>query len=327
MEIGALADYGWSARWAERLGAFPEGAVPARVIRHDGTALRVVTPTGVLAATLSRRLAPEPTVGDWVAIVDGEPIGILERSSLLRRRAAVSDTEQVLAANVDTVFLVCGLDRPVNAGRIQRGAVIAADAGAEPVLVLTKAALVDDIDEIARATAEAHPQIPLVVTSVREGLGIDLLRSRARDRTVVLLGESGAGKSSIVNALLGTEAAAVGAVRSSDSKGRHTTTDRVLHLLPDGGALIDSPGIRSIGLWTENETVTATFADVAALASECRFGDCSHGTEPGCAVRTAVASGALSASRLTAWRALGEETKVVPRSRRGRRKPARPRRR
>lgn len=308
MEFDALTAFGWNAHWADLLRAVPGEPVPGRVVRHDGVALVVAGPNGIVTATLGVRLEPEPTVGDWVAIVDGQPVVVLERSSLLRRRASGRDAEQVLAANVDVVLLVCGLDRPVKASRIQRGATLAADAGARPVIVLTKSAQAENVQRVADRVASANPGVELIVTSVREGIGVDELLAVSRDSTVALLGESGAGKSSIVNALLGKQAAAVGEVRASDNKGRHTTTTRFLHLLPGGGTLIDSPGIRSIGLWGDNDSVAETFADIAALADGCRFADCGHDSEPDCAVKAAVAEGTLTLERLDAWRALEQES-------------------
>jgi ribosome biogenesis GTPase len=305
----ALIPFGWNARWAELLRAVPGQPTPGRVVRHDGVALVVAGPDGIVVAPFGARVEPEPTVGDWVVMLDGRPAAVLERASLLRRRGA-GDDEQALAANVDVVFLVCGLDRPVKLSRIRRGATVASDAGARPVVILTKAAQRHNGQRDAQRVGEANPGLEVLVTSVREGVGVAELRAVARDSTVALLGESGAGKSSIVNALLGKEAAAVGAVRESDHKGRHTTTTRFLHVLPDGGTLIDSPGIRSIGLSGEADAVAETFADITALADGCRFVDCGHDTEPDCSVKAAVAEGALAPDRLRAWRALQQEVEV-----------------
>jgi ribosome biogenesis GTPase len=309
--LDSLNAFGWNTLWADRLRDVPGDPEPARVVRHDGVALVVAASGGIVVAPLGARFEPEPTVGDWVALVEGRPVAVLERSSLLRRRASGRDTEQVLAANVDLVFLVCGLDRPVKTSRIQRGATLAADAGAVPIVVLTKAAGADNAQHVGDQVRLDNAGIELIVTSVREGLGIEDLRAAARNKTVALWGESGAGKSSIVNALLDKEVAVVGAVRAGDNKGRHTTTTRFLHVLPGGGTLIDSPGIRSLGLSGDPDAVSDTFADIAALADGCRFADCGHDSEPDCAVKTAVAERTLDGDRLAAWRSLKDETEDV----------------
>jgi ribosome biogenesis GTPase len=304
-----LARYGWDAHWADRLADHP-GTTPGRVVRHDGVALQLATADGVVTRMLGRRLDPPPAVGDWVACAGEEPVSVLPRDSLLRRRAADAERDQALAANVDIVFLVCGLDRVVKPGRVHRGVTVTREAGAVPVVVLTKAALAEDADRVAREVAAACPGVDVLVTSAREGQGLDALRDHTRDRTVTLLGESGAGKSSLVNALLDEDVADVGDVRAGDSKGRHTTTTRDLHLLPGGGSIVDTPGIRAVGLWADPDDVIETFADIDELASECRFRDCAHDTEPGCAVTAAVAAGDLSAARVEAWRALDHEVRT-----------------
>jgi ribosome biogenesis GTPase len=302
----SLIPIGWTDRWSALLAEHGPDAEPGRVLRHDGVAVQVRTPAGDRSVKLRRGVEPV-TVGDWLALDGEHVVGLLERASLLRRRAAGGDDVQLLAANIDLVLLACGLDRPVTAGRVQRGEALAWDAGAQPVLVLTKADLAPDLDaEVARIDAE-HPGLERLVTSAATGAGIDELRHRLAGVTSVLLGESGAGKSRLVNAVLDSEAAAVGAVRASDSKGRHTTTNRQLHLLPTGGVLIDSPGIREVGLAGDEESVDATFADVEDIATTCHFTDCTHDGEPGCAVALAVAAGELAQDRVDAYAELRRE--------------------
>jgi len=309
----ALDPLGWDVGWEAALSSIGHGAEPARVLRHHGAGLVLALPDRTETVMFTQRLDPEPTVGDWVAVRGGEIVSVLPRRSLLRRRTAHGDEEQALAANVDVVLLVCGLDRPVKDGRIRRGTAIARDAGAEPVVVLTKADT-DEASDAARAEAEvraAHPGLDVVIASVKEGVGIDELRAVIGSRTVTLLGESGAGKSTIVNALVGDEAASEGEVRPGDAKGRHTTTTRELHLLPSGGVLIDTPGIRAVGLVAETESVDDAFADLDEIADTCRFTDCQHEGQPGCAIADALNDGSIAHERVAAWAALRAETEAA----------------
>jgi ribosome biogenesis GTPase len=308
----SLRSVGWDQDWEQLLSELHPGARPGRVLLHHGVALVLAVPTGTETIMLTQRLRPAPAVGDWVAVVDDEAVAVLPRRSLLRRRNAHGDGEQQLAANVDMVLLVCGLDRPVKDGRIQRGTAIAHDAGARPVVVLTKASrpgesVVVDPEAAAAEVRAAHPGVEVVITSVKEGEGLEALRTLIGTRTVTLLGESGAGKSSIVNALLGADIVATGDVRVGDSKGRHTTTSRELHLLPSGGVLIDTPGIRAVGLVTDTDAVAETFTDVDELAETCRFADCQHSGQPGCAIDAGIANGDVSSERVEAWRRLRDE--------------------
>lgn len=307
-----LIPLGWTDRWAALLAEHGAGAEPGRVLRHDGVAVQVRTPTGDGTVKL-RRGVEAITVGDWLALDGEQVLGLLPRASLLRRRAAGGDDQQLLAANLDLVLLVCGLDRPLAPGRIQRGEALAWDAGATPILVLTKADLAADLDAAVAEVREAHANIEVVVTSRTDGRGVAQLRERLVGRTSVLLGESGAGKSSLVNALLDRDAAVVGRVRKGDQKGRHTTTNRQLHLLPHGGVIIDSPGIREVGLAGDEESVDATFADVEDVATTCHFSDCTHAGEPGCAVALAVEAGELARSRVDAYLELRAEAAAAVR--------------
>lgn len=315
-----LEPFGWTDRWAALLAEIP-GATPGRVVRHDGSRVLVATPE--LLALPVRTVPEAPVVGDWVAISEEAVVAVLERQSLLRRRDSHVDAEQALAANVDVVFIVCGLDRPLRAGRLRRAAALAWDAGATPAVVLTKADLVEGSDDVVAAARDALTGIDVLLTSSRAGTGLDEVLATARDRTVVLLGESGAGKSTLVNALIGDEVAATGAVRQGDSKGRHTTTTRQLHPLPGGGVLLDSPGIRAVGLWVDPEAVDAVFPEIEELAAGCRFGDCAHGGEPGCAVGAALEAGTLAAERFDAWRVMRREAEVAAESVRDKRQRGR----
>jgi ribosome biogenesis GTPase / thiamine phosphate phosphatase len=318
----ALDPYGWSDRWAALFDAVAETEgesrgplVPGRVVRHEGTAVNVALPAGVKSRPLRRGLDPAPVVGDWVAERGGTLVAVLPRASLLERRDVRREAPQPLAANVDVVLVTCGVDRPVKDGRIQRTATLAWDAGAVPVVVLTKVDTLTGgaLDTFVDEVAAANPGLDVVATSASTGLGLDRLRAAVHGSTVVLLGESGAGKSSLVNALLDSDAATVGDVRRGDAKGRHTTTTRQLHVVPGGGTVIDTPGIRAVGLWADAEAVASTFDDIDELALGCRFADCGHATEPGCAVLAAVEDGRLAADRLESWRALEREAAATER--------------
>jgi ribosome biogenesis GTPase len=270
----------------------------------------VALSTGPVRAMFGPPVVPPPVVGDWVVLDRGNtPQATLPRDSLLRRRAAGGEGEQAMAANVDLVLIVCGLDRPVRLGRIQRTMTLANDAGAESLVVLTKADTVGpEVPAAAEVTvAEVDPSLRVVTLSAKGGWGIDDLLAHVGTRTVALIGESGAGKSTLVNALVQTEVAAEGRVRTGDSKGRHTTTSRELHLLDTGGVLVDTPGIREVGIFADPDAVAETFPEIEELTEQCRFSDCAHQSEPGCAVLAAVADGTLDPARLANWRDLEAE--------------------
>lgn len=304
----ALAPLGWtSARDAELNELGIDGAVPARIGRVDRGSARALTADGTLPATGTGMVT-----GDWVALRGGRVAAVLTRRSLLTRRAAGrADAEQAIAANIDVVVVVHGLDRPLRDGRLHRALALAWEAGATPVIALTKGDLVDDGPTRA-LDAEMRFGVEALAVSARDRDGLEPLRALARpDRTLVLVGESGAGKSTLVNALVGDEVLRTGAVREGDAKGRHTTTARHLVPLPGGGALIDTPGVRELGLWGGDEGLRTAFADVAELAQGCRFGDCRHDGEPGCAVAAAVADGRLDPARLESYLGLGREVRAL----------------
>jgi ribosome biogenesis GTPase len=305
-----LAAYGWNDHWAATFAPFAApGCEPGRVLRHDRIAFIVATSDGVVQLPALRPVGPL-TVGDWVVVRDGEITDLLPRASLLRRRAPEAG-EQLLAANVDIVAMVFGADRPLKAGRLFRTRTQVSDAGATPLVVLTKTDLLDDVGPLVDRVHVIDPLLDTIAVSSVDGVGLDALRARIAGKTLVLVGESGAGKSTLVNALAGGDIAAVSHVRETDHRGRHTTTSRELYPLPDGGVLIDTPGLREIGLWTDDTAVDGAFPEMDELADACRFRDCSHGPEPGCAVRAAVADGRVSAERFAAWLALRDEAAAV----------------
>ena len=319
----ALTAYGWSDRVAALFAAVDApGAVPGRVVRADRGSALVATAAGTVRAdpfgTAARRagLDTVPVTGDWVAVAPpagGDEAAVL---AVLPRWSAVSrkdpdvrvTAEQVLAANVDVLAVVCALDRPVGANRIERMLAVAWDSGATPAVVLTKADLAADPDQAVREAEAAAGGVTVVLTSTATGEGVDDVRALVGPgRTLALLGPSGAGKSSLVNRLAGADVLATSEVREADARGRHTTTARHLVPVPGGGVLLDTPGLRSLPLWDAEAGVAAAFDDVATLAEGCRFGDCRHEGEPGCAVREALDAGTLDPRRFESWAKLRRE--------------------
>lgn len=327
MSEQALEELGWSPFFAEAWADLaPEGWIPGRVVLAHTRVLRLRGAEGEWQAEMSGRLRhmsrrPEdrPAVGDWVALSSPPGPGLAlvhavlpRRTAFVRRAAGDVAVQQVLAANVDTVFLVMGLDRDFNPRRIERVLVLAWESGAVPVVLLNKADVCEDADGRRTEIEAAAPGVPVLVLSAREGTGLEALSPwLERGKTVALLGSSGVGKSTIVNRLLGEERQRTREVRSSDQRGRHTTTHRELVALPDGGLLLDTPGLREIQLWASEEGLASAFRDVEALAPECRFRDCAHLSEPGCAVRAAVEADELSAERLASYHKLRAELRSL----------------
>ncbi len=291
--------------------------VAARVaVEHRGAygLLGCDVETARPAGRLRRDGGDWPAVGDWVAVA-GAPGGgdgiihhVLPRTSLLERKRPGVNQAQVVAANVDIVFAVTTAERPPNLRRVERTLALIAAGGARPAVVLNKVDLARDPGGDLRALASVSGGAPCLVTSAATGAGIDDLRALLPPgATGAMLGPSGAGKSSLVNALLGDARLETGVVRLTDAKGRHTTTRRELLELPGGGCLIDTPGMRELGLWDAGEGIERAFGEVAELAASCRYRDCQHRGEPGCAVTAALDSGALDAARFASFDKLRRE--------------------
>lgn len=313
---------GWNQRCGNLFGPFRErGLIAGRVVVDGRDPVIVESEHGSCAAVAAGRLDETgepgpPVIGDWVALdmTEDTPVirAVIPRSCVLaRRRPGTAERIQMLAANIDTVVLVDSLDRGPNRRRIERGVAVAYDSGAVPLVVLTKA---DVCGDVAAAEAEARAGAPfadVLAVSAIDGSGIDTLGDLlAAGSTAVFLGPSGAGKSTLVNSLLGEDRLDTGEVRGGDNKGRHTTSRRELVSLLSGACLIDTPGIRELGLWLDADAVEAAYSDLKAFADGCRFQDCRHEGEPGCAVRAAVENSDLDEKRLEGYLKLRHEAKA-----------------
>lgn len=311
-DLSGLVSLGWDDDWSNKLASSPFEGSPARVVRHDGVKVMVSDGESVYHVTFPRSI--QLAVGDWVQVKNETVSGILERTSQLERDSAESGP-QIIAANVDLVLVVFGADRPLRKSKVLRFVAFAWDLGARPVVVVSKIDLHEDSSRLVSEIESWVGDVDVIETSIEDGVGVDKLFSLLSGRTGTLIGESGAGKSSLVNALMEDEVAWIGDVRERDAKGRHTTTHRELHLLPGGGMIIDNPGIRSLGLSSEGEGVEELFSDIEELAVLCRFRDCAHRTEPGCAVLAAIEAGELARDRWhTYCRFIDEQTESSARA-------------
>lgn len=330
MQSLTLAALGWSPTFERQFHALSDGdLVPGRVVGVERTVFRVQTEKGVTAATLAGRFHHEqatqlvPTVGDWVGVtlIDDGSKAILKRvlgrktslsrvSRSGRDPASATAKEQLLAANIDYVFIVTALDQDFSVRRIERYLTAVASGGAEPVVILNKADLCDDVPRFLNQVEAVAPDVPVhVLTALETHTLGDLTAYLNEGTTITLIGSSGVGKSTLVNGLLGAEIAPTGAVRAGDDEGRHTTTWREVFVLPGGGVLIDNPGLREIGAWSAD--VSQGFADITELSLECAYRNCTHTREPDCAVQTAVDAGELDPKRLQSYRRLAQEAERV----------------
>ncbi|GHH36623.1 ribosome small subunit-dependent GTPase A [Streptomyces candidus] len=319
-----LQPYGWDAAWEAEFTPYAEqGLLPGRVVRVDRGQADVVTTEGPIRADTALVTPHDPLrvvcTGDWAAV---EPAGDpqLIRTLLPRRTAFVRSTSsqrsegQILAANVDHAVIAVSLAVELDLGRIERFLALAWESGAVPVVVLTKADLVPDATGLSYLVEDVEtvaPGVRVLPVSSATGAGLDALAAVVTGDTSVLLGVSGAGKSTLANALLGEDVMEVQATRDIDGKGRHTTTTRNLLALPGGGVLIDTPGLRGVGLWDAGAGVGQVFAEIGELAQDCRFHDCGHVAEPGCAVLAAIEDGSLPERRLESWRKLMRENRRI----------------
>ena len=319
-----LDAFGWNGeRQAEFAAYAAEGLVPGRVVGEHRSHFQVATDAAELSAELTGRLRNAAAqrsdlagVGDFVALRlsagDGRATieEVLPRTSALIRKASGEDRPQLLAANVDVVFVVTAPDGDFNLPRIERLLALVADSGATPVIVLNKSDLTDDVAGAKAQIATIAPDVPVHAISARAGDGIIAIEQHfAGNRTVGLIGSSGVGKSTLTNELLGRAAQVTQEVRAHDSRGRHTTTHRQLFLRPRGGSIIDTPGMRGVERWLPASELGNNFEDIESLALECKFSNCRHEAEPKCAVRAAVARGDLDAERVAGYVRRAREVK------------------
>ncbi|GAK86341.1 probable GTPase related to EngC [Vibrio ponticus] len=297
-----LSQLGWNNLFHQQLTLDDlEHHQIARISEHHRSGYTLLTEQGQHSLTITKSL-PDMTVGDWVVLdTDGQFLRLLDRQSLFSRKAAGSKvSQQLIASNVSTLFIVCSLNDDFNLSRIERYLSIAHDADVEPVIILTKADLCSDSDDKRTQVQALDPMLFVEVVNALDSQQCQQLNGWCKQgKTVAFMGSSGVGKSTLINSLLGEATQATGGIRESDSKGRHTTTSRSLHLLPSGGVLIDTPGMRELQIHDCADGVEQTFSDVQALVEQCRFSDCQHNNEPGCAVTKALEAGDIDQRRVT----------------------------
>lgn len=323
-----LQELGWSPffqqHWNDKTGR----RMPARIIEEQRSMYRVASENAELLAELSGQLryaaldrADLPAIGDWVGIEARLTEGratihevLPRRSCFSRKSAGEQTTEQIVAANIDTVFVVTSLNADLNVRRIERYLATCWDSGARPVVLLSKADVCEDIGAAIEAVSEVAVGVPIHALSAMTGEGLDPINGYLKTgETVALLGSSGVGKSTLINRLLGSNIQSVLEIREDDSRGRHATTARRLFVLPQGGMLIDTPGMRELQLWDADSGLSQAFEDIETLAANCRFRDCGHQSEPGCAVQEALSENRLMADRFESYLKLRREMDYMAR--------------
>lgn len=319
MNKNILESFGWDSFFEEQA---VENFEVGRILLEHKHIYRIICNDGEYMAELSGKFRHEavtkgdyPAVGDWVYIkkIENEKKAIIHRifprrSSFSRQEAGTRMEEQVIAANVDYLFLVNALNHDFNVRRMERYLLLAYESGAMPVIVLTKSSLCEDVEQKIVETEAVAMGVPIFIVDSLEHTGIDSLQQFVSSgKTIALVGSSGVGKSTLLNALIGIEVAKTGDIREEDSKGRHTTTHRELFRLPSGSLVIDTPGMRELQLWEGSDAIQTTFSDIEELAKTCRFRDCKHENEPGCAVHHAIDNGIITINRLQSYKKLQKE--------------------
>lgn len=341
----SIADYGWNEAWESLFEPYRiKNYIPARISGEFKNSYNVITENAETHAILSDLLwkaaknrSMLPAIGDWVALSQKnatDPLkimAILPRKSCFSRKAkntfgrrfekAGSSEEQIISANVDTVFLMLALDADFKLRKIERYLSIIWESGANAIIILNKADICGDYEDKVEAVKALYPKIPVYAISAIDNWGLDLLGSHLKPGlTISVIGSSGVGKSTMINALLGEQVLEVGEIREADCRGRHTTARRDMVLLPGAGVLIDNPGLRDIKIFGSEESLDKTFEDIVALEKHCRFSDCKHDTEPGCAIKAAIEAGSIDAERLESFKKLQKELTFVNMRREQRRK-------